>query len=99
VRAGISKRALAKRAGTSPAAIVLYESGQRDPTMGTLTRVIRATGAVVDLDLDPEPALPDRARCARSLEDVLGLADNIPLRPPTPQLRFPPFPRRRPEPG
>ncbi len=48
-RAGISKRELARRARTSPAAIVAYESGRRDPSFGTLDRLLRALGLRADL--------------------------------------------------
>ena len=42
--AGLSKRELARRAGTSPAAIVAYEAGDREPTFRTLRRLVRAAG-------------------------------------------------------
>lgn len=41
---GLSQRELAKRAVTSQAAIVAYESGRRSPTLETLTRIVRASG-------------------------------------------------------
>jgi transcriptional regulator with XRE-family HTH domain len=91
--AGLSKRELARRAATSPAAIVAYESGTRDPTVGTLARIVQATGAVGLIELEPGPARPDRAASARALVDVLGLADAIPLRPAARELPYPPFPR------
>ena len=42
--AGLSQRELAKRAATSQGAIAAYESGQRSPTLETLTRIVRAAG-------------------------------------------------------
>ncbi len=41
---GLSQRELAKRAGTSQAAVAAYESGRRAPTLDTLARIIRAAG-------------------------------------------------------
>lgn len=42
--AGLSQRELARRAGTSQAAIAAYESGKRSPTLETLARIVRAAG-------------------------------------------------------
>ena len=42
--AGLSQRELARAAGTSQGAIAAYESGQRSPTLETLTRIVRAAG-------------------------------------------------------
>lgn len=42
VRAGLSQRELARRAGTSAATLSRYESGQIDPTIGTLNRIVAA---------------------------------------------------------
>ena len=41
---GLPQRELAKRAGTSQAAIAAYESGRRSPTLETLSRIVRAAG-------------------------------------------------------
>jgi transcriptional regulator with XRE-family HTH domain len=41
---GLSQRELARRAGTSQAAIAAYESGRRSPTLQTLARIVRAAG-------------------------------------------------------
>lgn len=41
---GLSQRELSRRAGTSQAAIAAYESGKRSPTLDTLTRIVRAAG-------------------------------------------------------
>ncbi len=40
----LSQRELARRAGTSQAAIAAYESGRRSPTLDTLARIVRAAG-------------------------------------------------------
>jgi transcriptional regulator with XRE-family HTH domain len=92
--AGLSKRALARCAATSPAAIVAYESGARDPTIGTLDRLVRATGASGAIELTTGRSRPDPAMCGEVLADLLDLVDHIPVRPPRRDLRFPPFPRR-----
>ena len=42
--AALSQRELARRAGTSQAAIGAYESGKRSPTLETLARIVRAAG-------------------------------------------------------
>lgn len=42
--AGLSQRALARRARTSQAAIAAYESGRRSPSLETLARIVRAAG-------------------------------------------------------
>jgi transcriptional regulator with XRE-family HTH domain len=91
--AGLSKRELARRAGTSPAAIVAYESGSRDPTVGTLARLVTATGAVAEIDLDRGPSRPDRLVAAARLAEVLELAEHLPHRAASRRLAFPPFPR------
>lgn len=41
---GLSQRDLARRAGTSQAAIAAYEAGRRSPTLDTLARIVRAAG-------------------------------------------------------
>jgi len=40
--AGISQRELARRAGTSSATVHRYETGQVDPSVGTLNRLLRS---------------------------------------------------------
>jgi transcriptional regulator with XRE-family HTH domain len=93
--ARLSKRELARRAGTSPAAIVAYESGKRDPTVGTLARIVSATGVVGDIELGLGSPRPDPRVAARRLEQVLELAEHLPRRPPSRDLAYPPFPRER----
>jgi transcriptional regulator with XRE-family HTH domain len=87
--AGLSKRALARRAGTSAAALVQYEHGRRSPTVATLDRVLDAAGVRADVSLwrrvDPDVA-------GRRLAEVLALADVLPQRPADRRLRYPRFP-------
>jgi transcriptional regulator with XRE-family HTH domain len=89
-RAGLSKRALARRAGTSAAAIVAYESGGRDPSVGTLARILAATGHRGDVVLRRGSARRDRERAAR-LRQVLELAEHLPHRRASRRLRYPPL--------
>ena len=83
-RRGLTQAALARAAGTSQPVISAYEAGRRDPTYGTLHRLIRATGEELELsshhigsDLPP-PVDPDHH--AQRLLDVLSLADALPRR-------------------
>jgi len=91
-RAGLSKRELARRSSTSPAAIVEYESGRRDPTVGTLDRILRAAGSSAVITIEPQSPV-DRDRAARVLADVLSLVDAIPMRAAARSLPYPPFGR------
>lgn len=60
--AGLTQSELAERAGTRQGAVSAYETGRRDPTFGTLERLLRATGHEVELSLTPtggeDAALP-----------------------------------------
>ncbi|CAN5182990.1 hypothetical protein BH23ACT9_BH23ACT9_29530 [soil metagenome] len=48
---------MAELAGTSQSAIAAYETGQREPTMPVLDRMVRATGHRLILDAQPDPSL------------------------------------------
>ncbi len=88
-RAGLTQRELAHRAGTSAAAVCLYERGERVPRVDTLTRLVAATGATLDLSVTP-PAPVDVAANGRTLADLLTLADHLPQRS-APRLEAPQF--------
>ncbi len=83
-RHGLTQADLARRAGTSQPVISAYERGHRDPTYGTLRKLVEASGDRLHLDADaPESDLPppsDVHEHARRLLDVLSLADAIPPR-------------------
>lgn len=85
IRAGLSQSDLAIAAETAQPAISAYERGHRDPSLGTLRRLLSAAGTRLDVGLSPvssadvPPATDDRERAAR-LVDVLLLADAIPPR-------------------
>jgi transcriptional regulator with XRE-family HTH domain len=51
--AGLTKTALARRAGTSPAALLAYEANRRSPTVATLARLLAACGVQVRGELEP----------------------------------------------
>jgi transcriptional regulator with XRE-family HTH domain len=58
---GLTQQALAKRAGTSQAAMSAYESGRRSPSVDTLCRILGAAGFEVRMRL-AEPDTHDSAR-------------------------------------
>ncbi len=64
--------------------ISAYEAGRRDPTYGTLRRLVAAAGEDLHLSARPSgsdlPPPADLAGHARRLADVLSLADAIPTR-------------------
>ena len=51
--AGFTKTALARRAGTSPAALLAYETSRRSPTVRTLARLLAVCGVQVRAELEP----------------------------------------------
>lgn len=81
---GISQAELAHRAGTSQATISAYENGTKVPSVATLSRLLAASGArlAVERTGQPvtEPSLRQLKRTARSLADVLDLAESLPAR-------------------
>lgn len=62
-RARLSQTDLARRAGVSQPVISAYESGERQPSVPTLVKLIEATGHELKITLVPAPAnrlgLPD----------------------------------------
>lgn len=92
-RRGLTQAELARAAGTSQPVISAYEAGRRDPTHGTLRKLIAAAGEELRVSARPVAAdLPppvDMADHARRLFDVLTLADAIPHRQRAAELRSP----------
>jgi transcriptional regulator with XRE-family HTH domain len=95
-RSGLTQHELARRAGTSQPVISAYERGHRDPTYGTLRRLVAAGGAELRLSAvtlgiadDRVPPPVDDDEHGRRLLDVLSLADAIPTRPRSPVLDAP----------
>lgn len=87
-RAGLSQRELASRARTSAAAVCLYERGARTPRVDTLARLLSAMGATLELDAALTPSTIDVEANARTLVDLLDLADNLPRRS-SKRMRYP----------
>lgn len=70
-RAGLTQRALARRAGTAQSVVARIERGQTSPSWGTLEKLLTAAGFGVRVRLDVQPA-----KNSHMLEDVnriLGL--------------------------
>ena len=78
-RSGLSQRELAARAGTSAAAICLYESGSRIPRVDTLARLLAATGTTLELR-SRRPLDVDLAANGRDLVELLEVSDRLPTR-------------------
>jgi transcriptional regulator with XRE-family HTH domain len=93
LRAGLSLRALAERAGTSHATLTAYEAGRTIPRVDTLDRILRAAGYASDITTSIRPDATDAERAAkgRELVQVLDLAARFPARHDR-QMTFPLFP-------
>lgn len=91
-RAGITQSQLARRAGTSQATLSAYETGRKQPSVATLSRLLAATGSRLLAQpghppvIEPSPA--QHARLAESLLEVIELAEALPVRHEK-MLRFP----------
>lgn len=83
LRAGLTQHALANRAGTSQATLSAYESGRKQPSVGTLDRLLAAAGArltVVPADArEREPGPGELARRGRDFVRALELAEALPV--------------------
>jgi len=64
-RAGLSQRALARRAGTTQSVVARIERGLTSPTWETLSRLLSAAGFALRSQVEPRPALD-----SHMLEDV-----------------------------
>ena len=89
-RAGLSVRELARRAGTSHATLLAYESGRKVPSVETFDRVLRAARVAATVELTPVVGGPDPAERGRELAEVLDLAARFPARH-SRRLRYPKF--------
>ena len=74
-RSALTTAELARRAGVSRASVSEYVHGHRHPGLGQLERLAEAADLQVEVDFSPSW----HARKAQ-LEDVLALADALPLR-------------------
>ena len=93
-RAGLSQRELGRRAGTSAAAVCLYEQGRRVPRTDTLARLVAGSGATLDVRARWETTELDLARSGRVLIELLEVSDRLPRRART-DLVYPTFPMVR----
>ncbi len=93
---GITQAELARLSGTSQATISAYETGAKEPSLGTFERLLAAMDA--RLVIEPSgvragatprrPSRPQLMKAGMGLADVLGLAEALPARRRT-TLRFP----------
>jgi transcriptional regulator with XRE-family HTH domain len=91
LRARLSKRELARRASTSPAAIVKYEAGVNSPTLPTLERIVAAAGGQLKLEVKTLPIPRDVSN--HRVQQVLELAEHLPKRRAARVLAYPRLPR------
>jgi transcriptional regulator with XRE-family HTH domain len=91
-RAGLSQAELAARTGTSQATISVYESGRKQPSVATFSRLLAATGTRLAVERMAAPVVePSRAeleRAGETLAQVIALAEALPVEH-EPRLRFP----------
>lgn len=91
-RAGLSKRELARRAGTSPAAIVKYEAGAMSPTVDTLSRILDAAGWSIEVELVARPTRDvGETVWGEMIADLLGVVDALDIHPAPALLECPRF--------
>lgn len=76
-RAGLTQRALARRAGTSQPTIAAYESGRKSPTLRTLERLARSCGLTAYVVFVPPLTREDR----RSLHLHAVVAEKFVIEP------------------
>lgn len=93
--AGLSQAEVAARAETSQATVSAYESGRKEPSLRTLSRLLAVTGTRLAVEPAPAPvrtpSSADLARAGRRLVDVITLAEALPTRHRA-TLRFPHLP-------
>jgi transcriptional regulator with XRE-family HTH domain len=97
-RAGLSQAELARRAGTSQATISAYESGSKQPSVATFSRLLAAAGARLTVEsrrgkpvTEPPPA--ELRRAGETLAQVIRLAEALPVEHAA-ALRYPRLDRR-----
>ena len=73
-------RQLAARAATSHSTLAAYESGAKSPNTDTFLRILRAAGFEPSVVLVPRGPFFDEAARAAEIEQVLALADALPVR-------------------
>jgi len=86
-RSGLSRRHLARLAGTSASTLGAYEAGRSVPSVKTLERILRSGGFALDVELRRDDVDEER-RLSETLTAVLEVVDAFPRNPAGP-LRFP----------
>jgi transcriptional regulator with XRE-family HTH domain len=71
-RAGLSRRALASRAAVPTSTVSRIESGEIDPTVGMLERIVEAAGSRLVLSLEAGDAEPTLASLSTAVDHVGG---------------------------
>lgn len=66
--AGLTQAELARRAGTTQAAVARLEGGRVSPTVRTLEKVLAAAGCRLELGASPAASSIDETLIARQLE-------------------------------
>lgn len=91
-RSRLTQAELAARAGTSQATISAYESGAKQPSIATFTRLLAAAGSRLTVEHGgpavTEPSNADLARAGRTLAQVIALAEALPVQHER-ELRYP----------
>lgn len=72
VAAGLSQSELARRIGTSQAAISKIESGRVIPGLLVIERIARATGTTIELKLGEPSRVPSPTELRQRLRKVVG---------------------------
>ena len=79
-RTGLSLRAAAKRAHTSHSSLSAYEHGRKVPSLDTFSRILKALGFAVRIELEPRIRERDGMDRGQELVEVLQLAEQFPAR-------------------
>src|SRR3954466_674589 len=92
-RAGLTQGELAERAGTSQATVSAYETGAKQPSVATFSRLLAATGARLSVShaaptSGAQPAPAELRRAGETLAQVIRLAEALPVEH-APALRYP----------
>src|SRR3954452_462814 len=91
-RAGLTQGELGARAGTSQATISAYESGSKQPSVATFSRLLAAAGSRLTVERAPrpisQPAAAELARAGETLAEVIRLAEALPVEH-AERLRYP----------
>ncbi len=80
LRAGLSLRELARRAGTSHATVSAYEQGRKTPSAVIFLRILEACDLAVDVETSPRIRARQGLDRGEELAQVLELAEQFPTR-------------------